>query len=159
MTKAEIHMNKSTTSGFTLIEVMIVVAVVALLAAIALPAYQEQIARSRRADAKRVLTEAAQWLERTYTESGAYNKDASGTTVSTGASSLPSALQKAPKDGSATYYNITISSLSASDFTVSATPTGVQTHDKCGTFTLTNTGTKGLSGANTGESVDSCWNR
>lgn len=59
-------------NGFTLIEIMIVVAVVGVLAAIAYPSYQEQVRRSRRADAQAVLTEATQWMERFHTQSNRY---------------------------------------------------------------------------------------
>ena len=58
-------------SGFTLIEVMIVVAIVAILSAIALPSYTEYIRRSHRADARAGLLQAQQWLERAATATGA----------------------------------------------------------------------------------------
>ena len=54
---------------------MIVVAIVAILAAIAYPSYRDQIERTRRADAQAVLMQAAQFMERIYTENGCYNPD------------------------------------------------------------------------------------
>ena len=57
--------------GFTLIEMMVVVAIIAILAAVAYPSYRDSVARGRRSDAKAVLTEAAQWVEREYTRSNA----------------------------------------------------------------------------------------
>src|SRR5688572_18201148 len=61
--------------GFTLIEVMIAVAIVALLTAVALPSYQEQMRKSRRAEAKSALMKTIQLQERNYTASGTYRTD------------------------------------------------------------------------------------
>ena len=136
-------------SGFTLIELMIVVAIVAILAAIAYPSYQEQVRKSRRADAKAVLLEAAQWLERHYTVNNTYVVDF--------AADFPAALKKSPKDGGTAYYNITLGNLAQNTFTLTATPqaTGGQDKDKCGGLTLTHTGAKGVLG--TGATVAQCW--
>src|SRR4051794_33704766 len=59
--------------GFTLIELMISVAVVAVLAAVALPAYKDQISRSKRSDMQTVLLEDAQYMQRYYAANNAYN--------------------------------------------------------------------------------------
>jgi type IV pilus assembly protein PilE len=138
--------------GFTLIELMIVVAIVAVLAAIALPNYQESVARSRRADAKAVLLENAQWMERQYTVSNDYTLKGDGTAIA-----LP--ITEAPRDGGAKTYNIAFaaSSPSVGSFTLTATPKNSMTGDKCGTFTLTNTGAKGLVGATASQAF--CWDK
>ena len=65
--------NRCLALGFTLIELMVVVAIVAILAAIAYPSYRSQIEKTRRADAKAVLMQAAQYMERLYTENGCYD--------------------------------------------------------------------------------------
>ena len=58
--------------GFTLVEMMIVCAVIALLAAIAYPSYTSQILKSQRMEGKAALMRAAQLLERSFTQNGAY---------------------------------------------------------------------------------------
>ena len=138
-------MPASRNTGFTLIEVMIVVVIIAILATIAYPSYQNQVRKSRRADATAVLTEAAQWMERFYTENGRYDTDRGGTAVS-----LP--FNRAPVDGTQAYV-VSLSAVAQNSFTVQAVPTGPQTGDTCGNLTLTNTNAKGASGG----TVDECW--
>lgn len=142
-------MRASKQQGFTLIEVMIVVAIIAILASIAYPSYQNQVRDARRADAAGVLTEAAQWMERFYTENGRYDQNRAGVATDTGGL-FP--FDQAPIDGAAAY-NITLSAVAQNSFTVQAAPTGPQTGDDCGNLTLTNTGAK----AATGGTVAECW--
>jgi type IV pilus assembly protein PilE len=139
--------------GFTLIELMITVAIVAILATIAYPGYQEYVARTRRGDAKGVLLEAAQWAERQYTVSNTY------------VATLPTGFSTSPKDSTAVFYNVAFvsapsaSAPSASQFFLRATPTNGMTNDKCGSFIVSSTGAKTLSGNAAGTSVASCWDR
>lgn len=146
--------------GFTLIELVIAVAIVAVLAAIAYPSYQDSVRKSRRADARAVLLEAAQFMERFYTENNRYNPDRGGTDVA-----LPTSLTTSPKEGATKYYNISLrpgcnpppfvsGEITANTFTLYACPISPQNSDKCGTLTLTNTGLKGQA---TGQTVDNCW--
>jgi type IV pilus assembly protein PilE len=135
--------------GFTLIELMIAVAVVGILAAIAYPSYQEHVRKARRADAQSALLELAQFMERHYTANGRY------LTAAGVAPNLPFA--EAPKDGSSKYYDLSFSATpTASSYTLRAVPKGGMTGDACGTMTLSNTGAKGQA---TGASLAECWRR
>lgn len=136
--------------GFSLIELMVVVAVVAILASIAYPSYQDSVRRTRRADARTVLLEAAQFMERNYTEANRYDKFSNDVITE-----LPAGLRKSPRDGAA-IYNVSISASAANTFTLSAVPVGVMAGDACGTLTLTNTGARGASGS---LGATECWAR
>ncbi|WP_417227670.1 type IV pilin protein [Amphritea sp.] len=116
--------------GFTLIELMIVVAIVGIISAIAYPSYREQVAQSRRVDAQGSLTSLAQFLERHYTVSGAY----------TGAA-LP--FNESPRDGTDKYYDLSVPASTATTYTLRAAPKNGMAGDRCGNMTLTHTGQKG----------------
>lgn len=132
--------------GFTLIEVMIVVAIVAVLSSIAYPSYTSYVARGHRAEARAGLLQAAQWMERGATATGIYPK----------AANLPDNLQKVPNDR----YTITASVASdQATYTLTATPKGAQTGDKCGNYTLTNTGTRGAASSTSSALATECWGK
>lgn len=137
--------------GFTLIEVMIVVAVIGILAAIAMPSYTQYIARANRGAAKSVLLEAAQFMERHRSSNFTY----------VGAV-LPTRLTQAPSEGASRYVVSIVDSggdaqttaTEAARFTITATPNG-WTDTTCGTLSLTNLGVKGQ----TNGDAATCWNR
>lgn len=138
--------------GFTLIELMITVAIVGILAAIAYPSYIQYVRRAQRADAKTALLNNAQFLERVFTESNAYNKNAAGAPITD--ASLPH--QKSPDTGTA-IYTISATTLNATAYTLTATPVsgGPMAGDACGKLTLTHLGVKGVEGS----TVPECWGK
>lgn len=134
-----------TQRGFTLIELMIVVAVLGILAAIAVPSYSEYVHRGHRSEARAALLQAAQWMERAATAGGQYPK-----------ANFPESLKKIPSDR----YAISFSS-DGSTFTLTATPQKGQANDRCGNYTLTNTGLRGANGKTAGAAGydSSCWDK
>jgi len=132
------------TRGFTLIELMIVLAVLSVIVAVGYPSYQEHVKKSRRAEGMGQLLELADRMERAYSDRGTY--PAKGTV---------SEVYTATTDGG--FYTLSIVTANNVSFTVSAAPTslGGQNKDKCHTFTLTSLGQKSVSGGSHG--VDKCW--
>jgi type IV pilus assembly protein PilE len=122
---------RSRRHGFTLIELMITVAIIGILAAIAYPSYTQYVLRANRADAQAVLMESAQFMERYYTTNNTYANAA-----------LLSAVSPKGATGTNIKYKITFSvAPSATGFTLSAAPAHGQTADTtCGTMTLSQTG-------------------
>lgn len=145
-----------TGKGFTLIELMIVVAILGILSAIAYPSYTSYVLKSHRTDAKSALLATAQAMEKFYTERMTFNAATLGT-VSGNISSTISpdkfytiGFDTTPEAGSACAATATTSSSSTS-YRLCATPTGTQTSDTCGIFSISNTGAKL-------PSTSGCWN-
>ncbi|MDJ0758577.1 MAG: type IV pilin protein [Woeseiaceae bacterium] len=146
----------SKSKGFTLIELMIVVAIIGIIAAVAYPSYQEQVNKSRRGDCTGALVGLANAMERFYTVNSTYRGAADGG-ADTGAPAATLFSATCPVDGGTPVYNLTIAQANASQFTLRATPTGAQTGDRCGIFTLTNTGVKNIASAAAGVEWEACW--
>lgn len=137
--------------GFTLVELVTVMAIVAILTAIALPQYWQFIARGHRSEARSTLTHAAQWMERWRTERGVYQTSAQNAAPPP----LPQSLQQSPASGAASY-NITVATPTPATYTLTATPVGPMAADACGNLTLDSTGLRGNSGT---LDINTCWGR
>ena len=142
-----VHGNKQRERrGFTLIEIMIVVAIIAIMASIAVPSYLESVRRSNRAEVVATLLEASNWLQRGFTINNTYVGATTATLQAAG-------FGASPKSGTAKYnLSLTAASTTATGYSLVATPVG--TADKCGTFTLDETGKRSVSGS---ASVADCW--
>ena len=136
-------MNKSS-HGFTLIELMIVVAILAILATWGYSSYRDTVLKSHRAEGIGELLTIADKLERYYSSQGTY----AGAQVG----SMANAVHPSSSDNG--YYSFSITSADTVQFTITAAPQGGQTDDtRCGTFTLTSLGTRSASGTDAGK----CW--
>jgi type IV pilus assembly protein PilE len=130
--------------GFTLIELMIVVAIVAILVALALPSFRDVIRKSRRADAMNAIINIQLAQERWRVNNSTY-----GTLVNLG-------INAASPEG---HYTMSVTGNTFSNYTIVATAAGGQASDKCGNFTLTNTAgviAKTVSGS---EAATRCWTK
>jgi type IV pilus assembly protein PilE len=134
--------------AFTLIELMIVVAIIGIIVAFGYPAYRDQVMKSRRADGMAALLELADRMERHYSDVGTYRK------IESGGSIVDTAVSDVFPGYSSDYYTLTIDSQDNISFTVSAAPKGSQLKDKCGTFTLDSQGVKSVSASGM---QDQCW--
>ena len=142
--------------GFTLLELMIAVVIVAIIVAVALPSYTEHLQKSRRAEGKAALLKAAQLLERDYTSNGRY---ANNLQVLFGA---PSATVRSGEDPNTGYYALTIAlgdvaNGLAHSYVLTATPTGGFADPDCGPLTLSSTGARGFTTSNGRGTKDTCW--
>ena len=151
------NVNKNT-KGFTLIELMIVVAIVGIIAAIALPAYGEYVKRARRAEARGILMEMAQWMERKLSTDDCYNLGSGPDCLNNVGTPPVLPTTQSPKQG-ASIYTITVTTSTATSYILTATATAGGPMDNatepCTIFTLRENGTRGQSG--TGTSYKKCW--
>ena len=139
--------------AFTITELLIAVAIVAILVAIALPSYRESIARSRRVDAQVALGGLSAAMERYFTSQTPPTYV--GATLGAGGIFA----NQAPIDGSRKFYTLSIEGASASAFTLVATRIAGsgQATDRCGDFTLTSTGVRGVRNSSGGATWQDCW--
>lgn len=154
--------------GFTLVEMLVVIVIAGIFAAIAIPNYTNYVTRSKRAAAKAVLLDVANQLERNYTTNGCYNKTTVAACQSQAAGNaftLPTTV--APAEGRASYLvAVAFGGAAGQQYTLTATPCGTAgtcpagsdnfTDAECGSLTLTQAGVRGITGSGT---VANCWQR
>ncbi|MBU6421125.1 MAG: prepilin-type N-terminal cleavage/methylation domain-containing protein [Gammaproteobacteria bacterium] len=139
-------MCKNQSRGFSLIELMVVVAIIAIIAAIAYPSYERSVLKSHRSDAENLLTQDAQILERCYTQYFSYKN---------GTCSPPLATYTQYR-----YYTAVTTVLAASTYVLTATAVGNQTKDtQCASFTIDNTGKKTALTASATTNSTACWSQ
>jgi type IV pilus assembly protein PilE len=161
MTK-QLTARRQESRGFTLIELMIVVVIVAILASIAIPAYNTQIRKSRRTDAKTALLDLAGREERYYDANPSTGYTNLTANLGYTAGTTPAMTGYTVGSG---YYTVTVTTAAAvptatpptpATYTIVATAIGDQAKDSCSTFTLASTGQQSATGSDPSPSVD-CW--
>jgi len=143
---------RNTGRGFTVVELVIVVAIVGVLLSIAIPIYRNYTAQAKRADAAAVLTEAAQFMERNFSEAARYDKTAAGLDIV-----FPPSLTTVPRGSSASeaYYTVSFAEgPSAAAYRLQAVPTNSMTGDECGTLSINWQGKRTISGS---IAFSQCW--
>jgi type IV pilus assembly protein PilE len=142
-----LKLSKYTQAGVTLIELLIVMIIIGIMTAIALPAYGNFVTRGYRTEAQGSLVQASQFMQRVRTEQGSYAP--SGVTPT-----LSGALAQSPPIGNARY-NLSVTS-TASTFTLTATPTSLMpASEPCGALTIDHTGLKTF--GNGAGDLKTCW--
>jgi type IV pilus assembly protein PilE len=134
------------TRGFTLIELMIVVAILAVIAVYAYTSYSQYGFRSRRSDGQQYLMQVAAAEERYFT---AFNVYTTGITTAS-----PNGLGFTSANSTRNYYTVAVTLPTTTSYTLTATPNGSQANDKCINLTLTSAGDKSFTGSATN---GSCW--
>lgn len=144
-------MRRSNLAGFTLIELLIVIAIMGVLMSIALPAYQNSVLRSARAEAKSELLQVASDQERYFSNFNTYVDDATPLITPVVADR-----DRTTQNG---FYTISVAACGGGAITTcflaTATAQGDQTADACTTLTISNTGARGA----TGDTTEECWQR
>lgn len=148
------HSLRSRTAGFTLIELMIVVVIVAILLMVGLPAYQGQVLKTKRALGKAELQEVMSRQEQYFVNNRAYATSLADLGLDN-PYFIDADANNVASTSSLRIYQIALASATALAYTVTATPQLGQAKDTlCGTLQITSTGVKSEGGSGT---VDECW--
>lgn len=127
--------------GFTLVELMIIIAVIAIIAAVALPSYNSSVLKSKRAMGKAELLEVLALQEQYFINNKAYATTLTGLGYAANPYYIDGQGEQTTTGNA--IYQIVLASPTTTSFTLQAVPQNAQTNDSdCGTLTLTNTGLK-----------------
>lgn len=126
--------------GFSLVELLIVVTVLGIMGAIAIPSYSNYVIRSNRSEGKALLMDAAARQERFFAQNNVYASSVSDLRLDTQSSNK--------------LYTLSIPTASTTDYKLQATPQNAQVRDKCGSLTVTAAGVRDVTGTATKEE---CW--
>lgn len=146
--------------GFTLMEVLIAMAIVAIISAIAYPSYRDNVKRGNRSEVRGLLLENAQFMERFFAENSSYLQTAAAVPVPP---VLPNLVSPRGATGVNVNYNISfraVPALSVTTFAIQAVPTNRMASDDCATLTINNLGQQGTVGSLTnGMTTETCWTK
>ena len=148
-------MKMNVEGGFSLIELMITIVIIAIITSIAYPSYRDNVRRGDRSEARAALLENAQYMERFFTENSSYDKNVAGSDPV-----LPRTVTPANATGTQVKYEISIKNKAATTYTLQAVPKNGATTDYCKTLTVNNLGQKSVDGTPTnGMTADTCWTK
>jgi len=135
-------------AGFSLIELLVVLVIMGVLSALALPGYTRYVQRGNRTEVMAALLEAQHFMERYYSANGQYLSPANAVPM------LPQRLQGIPSQGTVRY-QLSVREATANSYLLQAVPEGSMADDVCGSLTINQTGLRGV--LNSTNSVSECW--
>jgi type IV pilus assembly protein PilE len=147
-------------AGFTMVELLVVMAIIGILLSIALPSYSSYIKKARRTEAKATLMQTAQFMQRFYAANDSYQTDRAGNAVF---DKIPASFKRTPDGGDAIYaLTVAADTSGGNGFTLQMTPVAgaMMADDECGALTLTGTNARGVvvgGAAGAAALRDRCW--
>ncbi|MFN7120677.1 MAG: type IV pilin protein [Hydrogenophaga sp.] len=148
--------------GFTLVELMIVVAIVGILSALAYPSYQSYTQKTRRVAGAGCLMELAQWMERNFTTCLRYDRTGAACGTAVANAQLPALNCRNELNNAYTFQFSAVvapaTNPAQAAYTLEAAPGAIQAADaRCATLTLNQAGVKGATGTDAATAANSCW--
>ena len=135
-------------AGFSLVELLVVLVIMGVLSALALPGYSRYVQRGNRTEVMAALLEAQHFMERYYSANGQYLSPANAVPI------LPQRLQRIPLQGTVRY-QLSVREATVNSYLLQAVPEGSMAGDVCGSLTINQTGLRGV--LNSTHSVAECW--